>query len=315
MFKPSVRCLAWLFVAVTSVTLAACDNTAPPAANESGRTLQHAQGQTVLPEQPQRVAVMDMAALDTLTLLDFDIAAVPQSGVPYPDFMQGYSEPRYTDAGTLFEPNFEQLSALDADVIIVGGRSREAYAALAELAPTVDLSIDFANVFDSLKRQTQQLGEVFQQQQAASDLISRFEQRVAAVKAQVPEQQTALVVMVVGGRLVAYGPGSRFGFVFDALGFNPATALESQGLHGNPMSPELILNANPDWLFVISRDVAIGESGAKSAKQVLDNQLVAQSEAWQKQQVLYLNSGEVYLAGGMQTYLNVLDDIEQALQQ
>jgi hypothetical protein len=43
--------------------------------------------------------------------------------------------------------------------------------------------------------------------------------------------------------------------------------------HGQVVSFEFLLKTNPDWLFVIDRDVAIGQDG-KTAQQLLDNPLV-----------------------------------------
>jgi iron complex transport system substrate-binding protein len=56
---------------------------------------------------------------------------------------------------------------------------------------------------------------------------------------------------------------------------------------------EFLLKTNPDWLFVIDRDVAIGQDG-KTAQQLLDNPLVRATKAWRGKQVVYLNAANWY---------------------
>lgn len=272
-------------------------------------------GEIAVPAQPQRVVVLDTASLDTLTLLDFPVAAVPQSGVTYPDFMARYTTQDYVSAGTLFEPDYEKLSQLDPDLIITGGRARDAYAELSKLAPTIDISLDTSDVLASLQRQTLLLGTLYGDTAAAEQVWQTFSERVDRVKAKTANAGTAMVVMIVGGRVSAYGAGSRFGFIYDALGFSPAVQLENRGNHGNPMSFELLLEANPDWLFVFSRDQAIGQNGGASAAQVLDNVLVKQTRASENNRIVYLDSGSVYVAGGLQTYHRMMDMLEQVLAQ
>ncbi|MFV8112014.1 iron ABC transporter substrate-binding protein, partial [Enterobacter cloacae complex sp.6700816] len=91
------------------------------------------------------------------------------------------------------------------------------------------------------------------------------------IKGKAPSAGKAMVILVSGGKISAYGPGSRFGFIFDVLGFEPAYVFtEDTGRHGNIVNSELLLKLNPDWLFVIDRDGAIGAKDAQPAADVLD---------------------------------------------
>ena len=64
-----------------------------------------------------------------------------------------------------------------------------------------------------------------------------------------------------------------------------------------PVSFEYVKEKNPDWLFVLDRGAAIGEEG-QAAKDVLNNPLIAETTAWKKGQVVYLDSGTYLAAGG-----------------
>ena len=77
----------------------------------------------------------------------------------------------------------------------------------------------------------------------------------------------------------AYGPGSRFGVIHDAFGVKPATAGLSVSNHGQAISYEFIAQTDPDWLFVIDRDAAIGREGSP-ARSMLDNELIRPTKAW-----------------------------------
>ncbi len=105
------------------------------------------------------------------------------------------------------------------------------------------------------------------------------------------------MILTSGGKISAYGPGSRFGVLHDSFGVEPAAPDLSVGNHGQPVSSEFILETNPDWLFVLDRDAAIGREGT-SAKQLLDNELVRQTNARKNDQVVYLNAQNWYLVGG-----------------
>lgn len=277
------------------------------------RTVTHAQGTTEIPVAPTKVVVFDTVALDSMDALGIPVAGVPQTNVAFPPFLEKYKGTKYLNAGGFFEPDFQALSAAEPDLILGGGRARKAYAELSKIAPTIDLEVDDSRFMDSFRERTLQLGQIFGKEAEAKAALATLEQQAAAVRAKSATAGTALVVMINGGRLSAYGPGSRFAYVYDVLGFKPAIELPDRGLHGNAMSFELLLKANPDWLFVISRDTAIGTQGAASAEQVLDNELVARTKAKQAGHVVYLDSSEMYIAGGLQTLTHLTRTVDQAL--
>ena len=82
---------------------------------------------------------------------------------------------------------------------------------------------------------------------------------------------------------------SRFGVIHDAFGVKPATAGLSVSNHGQAISYEFIAQTDPDWLFVIDRDAAIGREGSP-ARSMLDNELIRPTKAWKTGRVVYLNN-------------------------
>jgi len=74
------------------------------------------------------------------------------------------------------------------------------------------------------------------------------------------------------------------------------------------------LRHDPDWLFVIDRDAAIGTEGAQPAAQVLDNELMHQTKAWQQGHVVYLDPFNWYIisGAGLSSANEMLDEIASA---
>ncbi|WP_141674816.1 siderophore ABC transporter substrate-binding protein [Gilliamella sp. WF3-4] len=304
----------FLVLLTALLVLVGCDNKKEPQTPANTITVEHVQGKTDIPENPKKVVVFNIATLDIIDALNIPVSAVPQSDVHLPDFLSKYSDKAYTNVGTLFEPNYEVLSSIQPDVIIAGGRATDAYKKLNDIAPTLSLDIDPKDFLGSLTQRTEQLGTIFNKQNEAKKLINDFNQKIEQLKPKTSAAGSALVIMVNGGKMSAYGPKSRFGFVFDILGFQPATTFQEAGYHGNAVTSEFILSVNPQWLFVLDRDNAIGNKEAQSAQQVLNNDLIQKTAAWQNKQIIYLDSTSMYIAGGIQTYSRLMDQISEALQ-
>ena len=273
-------------------------------------TVAHAQGETTVAENPQTVITFDLATLDTLEALGVEIAGVPSTNMP--EYLGKYAGEDYLKVGSLFEPDYEAVAAAAPDLIIVAGRSSAAYPELAKIAPTVDLSNDWARFEDSIKENSRTLGEIFGKEAAVESLIETLDASIAEAREAADGAGTGLVVLTSAGEVTAYGPGSRFGWIHETLGVAPAVAEVAAGSHGDAISFEFILEANPDWLFVIDRDAATGAGGA--AEQVLDNELVAQTTAWKEGQVLYIDPVRSYVVnGGLPAFTRLVDEVAGAL--
>ncbi|WJD72270.1 siderophore ABC transporter substrate-binding protein [Pseudomonas asiatica] len=271
--------------------------------------IEHAQGTATVAHTPVRVVVFDLAALDDLDALGVEVTGVPDETMP--SYLSRYAEPRYARVGTLFEPDYEALNRVKPDLIITGGRSSAKYAQLAKIAPTIDMREDHSQPIATALSNLDMLAKVFGKQQQAQSLKGKLDNDLHNVRADAANRGNALIVLVTGGRISAYGTGSRFGLLHDALQIPPALPTLKPSLHGEAISPELILKANPDWLFVIDRDAAIGKHGA--AHQVLDNPLVQRTHAWRNNQVVYLDPVNWYLVGtGIQSVKNMMLQLDEA---
>jgi len=276
-------------------------------------TIDTAQGPATAPAMPQKVAVLDLGALDSMAALGVVPAAVPDK--LYLDHLQSLAGTA-TPVGTLQEPNLEALAAVGPDLIIVANRTAAKKNDVAQVAPAIDMTVDGANLIADAKARLSAFGTLFGKEDEAKALTEALDARLAAVADAGRGKGTALVVLTNGPKMSAYGKGSRFGWIHDVTGLPPAVdSIDPTANHGDAISHEFIAMADPDWLFVLDRGAAIG-ADQPSAQATLDNKLVQDTKAWKNGHVVYLPADNVYLAPGGYTALSeTLDALTAALTQ
>ncbi|VGO08793.1 Iron compound ABC uptake transporter substrate-binding protein PiuA [plant metagenome] len=289
MLSPSLSVQRWTRGAAT-LALSLCAT----FAHADTQQVKHARGTTAVASPPAKVISMDVASLDTLNALGVNVAGVPVA--KFPPRLSRYETDQVLRTGTLFEPNYEVIHAAKPDLVIVGGRSAEKYPDVARIAPTIDLTVDQKDLVGSVLRNTDTLARLFHKEAEGAALSRQLQEAIAGLKQRAAGAGTGLIVLTTGGKMSAYGPGSRFGVIHDAYGFPPAVRDLNTANHGQAISFEFIAKTNPDWLLVIDRDAAIGREGV-AANKYLDNELVRRTTAWQKKQVIYLDGANWYLLG------------------
>ncbi len=279
------------------LTITACGGsaTATPADEATTITVEHAQGSTAnVPVSPEKVFTFDLGVLDTLDALGVEPAGVPEAA--YPEALSKYADAKYSKIGSLKEPDFEAVSAGEPDLIIISGRTAGAYEELSKIAPTIDLSIDAAQPMESFKAQTEKLGTIFDKAAEVEEKLAAVDATISDTKAKAADAGKGLIILTSGGELTAYGAGSRFGIIHDVLGVPTAADVKVDGSHGEAISFEYIKQANPDILYVINRDTAVGTE-ASAANPILDNELVQSTNASKNNKVINLDPAGWYIVG------------------
>ncbi|WP_029041210.1 siderophore ABC transporter substrate-binding protein [Cucumibacter marinus] len=300
-FKPFGLTLAATLIAGALVTLPAY---AQSDASKSTITITHAQGTTEVPVNPQKVFTYDLAALDTLDALGIEVDGVPAA--VYPEHLSKYAGDDYEKIGSLFEPDYEAVNAAQPDLIIVAARSSTAYEELSKIAPTIDLSNAWDNFVPSIKANSEIIGEIFSKQDEVAALEAELDAKIASVQAKAADLGSVFIVLTSGGKVTAYGPGSRFGFVHDTLGLTPAIEDVDAATHGEAISFEFILETSPDWIIAIDRDAGVGSTDGASARQTLDNALVHETNAWKNDRIVYIDPVRWYIVNGGLANLNAI---------
>ncbi|MEZ3160475.1 ABC transporter substrate-binding protein [Microbacterium sp. BWT-B31] len=272
-------------------------------------------GSVEVPVKPSAVVTFDIATLDTLDAIGAGEAVVGIPEISLPDYLSQYAD--LPKVGTLFEPDFEAVAELEPDLIVTAARSTGQYDELSEIATTIDLTGTFGGTFDPAAGlvRAQQLGEIFEIEDAVAERVAAIEELESGIRDEATG--SALVLSVSGGEYGAFGEGSRFGYFHDVLGFTPAVpAAELPGSEGSPhgdtVSNEFILTANPDWIFAFDRGAAIGEGS--SAEEALSNELVERTTAAQNGRVVLLPASELYIViNGLTAIENVLASVRDAI--
>lgn len=287
---------------------AATADAAPEPANV---TVEHAQGSTEVPVNPETVYTFDLGALDTLDALDVDVDGVPTAN--FPESLSKYAGDDYAKIGSMKEPDFEAISEGAPDLIIISGRTAGAYEELSKIAPTIDVSVDQTDSMASFQEVTGTLGTIFDKEELAREKLDAIDGHIEETKASAADAGTGLIVMTSGGEMTAYGAGSRFGIIHDVLGVAPVAEIKSEGKHGESITAEYIATQNPDHLFVIDRDIAVGQSG-EAASAVIDNELVNGTSAAKNGNITMLDASSWYLVGyGLSNVDSMVSAVQTAL--
>jgi len=249
--------------------------------------------------------------LDTLDELGVEVAGLPQSNVP--GYLSKYEDEKYENLGSLKEPDFEAINEMKPDVILISARQADLYDQLSEIAPTIYLGVDTSNYMESFKENMDKIATIFDKEDEMNTELANVDASIEEIKAKTEGiDSKALIVLATEGKVSAYGPSSRFGLVHDVFGFEPADDKIEVSTHGQNITFEYILETNPDILFVIDRDAAIG-NGA-TAKDSVENDLVKKTNAFKNEKMVYLNGEYWYLSGGgLQSIKEMIKEVEAGL--
>lgn len=276
-------------------------------------TVAHALGTTIVQRRPERVAALDMNELDFLDQLGVPVAGIPKDHVPH--FLARYrDDAKIADTGMIVQPNLEKVHALQPDLILITPLQAPQYRELSEIAPTIQYDVDFKNSgkshIDIVKAHLLTLGRIFGKEEPAREKIAALDAKVSDARAVTRASPAkALIVMHNKGSFASFGTRSRYGFVFDALGVQPASTAADIGLHGQPVSSEFIQAANPDIIYVIDRTAVMDGSAAMTAK-TMGNPLIRETKAWKNGHVIFVDSDAWYTTAASPTSLGlIIDDV------
>lgn len=268
-----------------------------------------------VPYNPERIAVLDMASLDILDNLGMGDRVVGSASTSLEYLTDYVDNEEVANLGTIKEADLEAVMECDPDVIFIGGRLASSYDALSEIAPVVFLSTESElGIVKSVTKNAETIASMFGLEDEVSKKTEGFDERIKALK-KTAEGKTALVGMTTSGSFNLMGNDGRCSIVGREVGFENLTAVESTSTHGNEASFETVVEKNPDYIFVMDRDSAIGADGAQTAKEIVENELVMGTDAYKNGRIIYLEHPAVwYTAEGGVTALNImLSDLENAL--
>ena len=270
-----------------------------------------------VPYDPERIAILDMACLDIIDSLGVGDRVVGSAGTSL-DYLQDYvTDQNIENLGTIKEADMEAVMACEPDVIFIGGRLSSSYDALSEIAPVVYLSTDTEiGVVESVRKNASTIAAMFGLEDQVDELMADFDERIETLEA-FAEGKTAIVGMCTSGSFNVLGNDGRCSMIGREIGFENVgvDANVDTSTHGNEASFEYVVEKNPDYIFVMDRDAAIGTDGAQLAQDIMENELVQGTDAYKNGQLVYLEHPAVWYTaeGGVQALDLMLQDLETTL--
>lgn len=275
----------------------------------------HDLGVTVLEKTPERVVVLDYGALDVLNSLDVNIVGVPQSGT-LPEYLSEYSSSKYGNTGSVKEPDLEAINELNPDVIVMAGRMEDYYDELSEIAPTVYFSVEGGDYLTSFDKNLDMLGKVFGKEKETDKMVEEISAKLQEANKEITALNKNATTLILSGRKIsAFSDKSRFGLIFNELGFAQADTALEESTHGQEVSFEYLVEKNPDYIFVVDRNSIISSSEAtESAAEIIENELTKETTAYKNGNIVYLNSVNWYtVSGGYTSTLGMIDEVVNSI--
>lgn len=269
-----------------------------------------------IPYNPQRIAVMDLAALDILNTFGLGDRITGVSKGSSIDYLQTYMDDEtILNLGTIKEADLEAVMECEPDLIFIGGRLSKQYDALNEIAPVVFLSTD-ANIglVESVRNNAMTIASLFGIENQTEEKMAGFDARIQTL-ADIAADKTAVIGMCTSGSFNTLGNDGRCSVIGREIGFENLADGDVTSTHGNESSFELLVKLNPDYIFVMDRDSAIGTDGAQLAQEIMENELVMKTAAHQNGNIVYLEHPAVWYTaeGGITALDYMLADLESTL--
>lgn len=250
-----------------------------------------------VPVNPEKVVIFDMGLLDTFEVLDSKDKVVGTVTQSLPDYLSSFGDSDFVSVGSLKEPDLEAVYELDPDLILISGRQLDFLDELDKIAPTLYLSVDLENYWDSFAENMQTIGQILlMEEQVEAELDSIQKEMGVLQEAAQDSGKSTLVTILNEGSLSAFGEYSRYGMLYEEFGFIPVDNSIESSIHGQSISYEYILQENPDLLFVVDRSQAIG--GDTSISDLSLNPVIQETRAYQQDAIIYLDADLWYLSGG-----------------
>ena len=328
-----------LIVALAMVfCMAACGNTATSnneASNEGGSdtpetiTIQALNANKEpadieVPYDPQRIAILDMPALDIVDALGLGDRIVGSAKVTIEyltDYNPDDSNGAIMNLGTVKTADLEKVAACEPDIIFIGGRLSSVYADLEAIAPVVYLAVDYEKgVVESTKHNAQTIASIFGRETEADAMFTDFQPRIDALNA-VLNGKDVLLGMYNSNALGLMDTQSQLNIIAKELGANnlgETVGEAEKATHGEEASWETIITLNPEYMFILDRSTATdaADEGIMGAREVIENDLIKELDVYKDAKIVYfIEHANVWYTstGGVQALDTMLADLEGAL--
>ena len=343
------KMISMLLVLVMALSLAACgtagnpETTVPetttPAAQSAPETTEAAKPETItiqalnankemadieVPYDPQRIAILDMPALDIVDALGLGDRIVGSAKVTI-EYLTQYnpddSNGAILNLGSVKTADLEQVAICEPDIIFIGGRLSSMYAELEAIAPVVYLAVDYEKgVVESTRYNARTIASIFGREAMVDAMFDGFQPRIDALNA-VLNGRNILLAMYNNNAMSIMDTRSQLNILAAELGGNnlgETVGEVEKATHGEDASWETIVNLDPEYIFVLDRSTATGaaDEGILGAREVIENDLIKELDCYKEGKIIYfIRHANVWYTstGGVQALDTMLADLEADL--
>ena len=264
----------------------------PLTSVQAGKVIKHEMGETTVPDNPQRIVVLEFSFVDALAAVGISPVGVADDNkgeeALIPEIASKLGE--WTPVGARKQPSLEVVSSLNPDLIIADLKRHEAvFGELSGIAPTIVLR-GLQGTYEDNVASMSVIGEALGLSDQMEKRIAEHRSTIEALAAKVPasESRTVLPAVVWADGFNAHASSSYTGELLEKIGFKNAI----QSAPGKPyatMTLENLIAIDPDVIFLMKySDVTIVD-GWKSnplwnvLKAVKNNQIhVVRTTLWAK---------------------------------
>lgn len=277
-----------------------------------------------VPYDPQRIAILDMSALDIVDALGLGERIVGSADVSI-EYLKEYdpdtSGGTIKNLGTVKNADLEMIAASEPEIIFIGGRLASVYQDLEAIAPVVYLAVDYEKgIAESTRQNAETIASIFGREAAVEALFSDFQPRMDALNA-VLKGKNVLLGMYNSNALGLMDTESQLNLIAKELGANNLSEMvgeSEKATHGEEASWETVLSLNPEYMFILDRSTATGtaEEGTLGVREVIENDLIRELDVYKNGNIVYfIEHANVWYTstGGVQALDTMLSDLEQAL--
>lgn len=224
--------------------------------SENQIVVEHKLGTTTLNDTSKKVAVLELSFLDSLYNLGVNPVAIADDGeqTKVTDITNGESI-EYVSVGNRKEPNLEELSTLDLDLIIADTtRHSKIYEDLSKIAPTIVLD-SIGSSYDEYIKNFETIAKIVGKEDKAKTKIEETEKLLSDVKAKAQEKlgdKKILTVSPKNDEYTAHTSTSFVGQVLEKAGF--VNAIENNDKEVS-LSLEQLVEINPDIMVYMREDI------------------------------------------------------------
>lgn len=301
---------SWIKSAFLATTL-----TASMLTSAHALTVDTPAGKQELPDAPKRIVLLDWGSADTIRYLHSSDKVVGIGKTDYmpQDLVDSFAQT--PSVGTLLKPDYETISELKPDLIVVKGYTIKFADELSQIAPLLKVVYDFADPVNSVKAYTEIFGKLLGKEQEAAQANTQLEQSLAQAQAAVAQKpgKTALGIFVRGRAFLGYGPTSDFSLIYKTLGTQPVDPTLGNTRAGTLINYEFLRDKNPDWIFVIDNTKA-GQTRAETLD-ILQNPLTEKVNGLRNGLVILPQDRAFLAQGGVQAMIDTFSAIKQQVQQ